>query len=204
MKKFVINKIMNYIKNNKQYSEEELETIEYGIANLYLQITKTIVITAIAIILKIFIPYLIFIITYNIIRMPSFGVHAKKSWHCWVSSIIIFNAIPYLITIANFSIYMKLIISLITIIYITYYSPADTVKRPIISAKRRKIYKIASCILSIIYSLLSLYIKDQIVSNSFLFSLILQCFIISPATYKLFGQPYNNYKEYLGKEALKC
>ena len=204
MKKFVINKIMNYIKSNKHYSKEELETIEYGIANLYLQLTKTIVITAIAIALKIFIPYLIFIVTYNIIRMPSFGVHAKKSWHCWVSSIIIFNAIPYLITIVNLSLNVKLIILFMTIIYITYYSPADTVKRPIISAKRRRIYKIASCILSVIYALLSIYIKDQIVSNSFLFSLILQCFIISPATYKLFGQPYNNYKEYLGKEALKC
>ena len=52
MKKFVIKSLMNYIKNSKQYSEEELETIEYGISNLYLQITKTIVITTIAIILS--------------------------------------------------------------------------------------------------------------------------------------------------------
>ena len=202
MKKFVIKNLLKYIKNNKQYSAEELEAIEYGLSNLYLQITKTIVITAIAIVLKIFIPYLIFIITYNIIRLPSFGIHAKKSWQCWISSIIIFNAFPYLITITNFNAYIKILILLIAIMYITYYSPADTEKRPIISSKRRKTYKIASCILSTIYSFLCLYIKDQIVSNAFLFSLVLQCFIISPFTYKLFGQTYNNYKEYLGKEEL--
>ena len=197
MKKFVIKNLMKYIKNNKQYSEEELETIEYGISNLYLQITKTIVITTIAIVLKIFIPYLIFIITYNIIRMPSFGVHAKKSWHCWISSIIIFNAFPYLTTIVNLNGYIKILLCIIATLYLTYYSPADTEKRPIISPKRRKIYKCISCIISIIYSFLCLYIKDQIVSNAFLFSLILQCFIVSPVTYKLFGQPYNNYKNYL-------
>ncbi len=197
MKKFVIENLMKYIKNNKQYSEEELETIEYGISNLYLQITKTIVITTIAIVLKIFIPYLIFIITYNIIRMPSFGVHAKKSWHCWISSIIIFNAFPYLTTIANLNGYIKILLCIIAALYLTCYSPADTEKRPIISPKRRKIYKCISCIISIIYSFLCLYIKDQIVSNAFLFSLILQCFIVSPVTYKLFGQSYNNYKNYL-------
>lgn len=197
MKKFVIKSLMNYIKNNKQYSEEELETIEYGISNLYLQITKTIVITAIAIVLKIFIPYLIFIITYNIIRMPSFGIHAKKSWQCWVSSIIIFNVFPYLITIVNLDGYIKIILLCLSTIYITCYSPADTEKRPIISARRRKTYKCVSCIMSIIYSFLCLYIKDQVVANAFLFSLILQCFIVSPFTYKLFGQPYNNYKNYL-------
>ena len=201
MKKFVINMLMKYIKNNKQYSDEELEVIEYGISNLYLQITKTIVITAIAIILKIFIPYLIFLITYNIIRMPSFGIHAKKSWQCWVSSIILFNAIPYLITIVHLNEYIKIILLCLTTIYITYYSPADTVKRPIISARRRKIYKCISCIISLIYSLLCLYIKDQIIANAFLFSLILQCFIISPFTYKIFGLPYNNYKNYIREEA---
>ena len=45
MKKFVIESIMKYIKNNKQYSDIELETIKYGISNLYLQITKTMVIS---------------------------------------------------------------------------------------------------------------------------------------------------------------
>lgn len=200
MKDFVVNKTLDYIYAHKNYTELEKDTIRYGINNLYLQLTKTIVITLIAIILKIFIPYLIFTIIYNIIRMPSFGLHAKKSWHCWVSSIIIFNAIPFLTTFVNLNIYTKIIILFISVIYITYYSPADTAKRPIVSYKRRMTYKCLSCILSIVYSFLCLYIKDQIVSNALLFSLVLQCFIISPFTYKLFGLSYNNYKEYLRKE----
>ncbi|MBR1376458.1 MAG: accessory gene regulator B family protein [Bacilli bacterium] len=204
MKKFVINGIVDYIVKNKPCSKEDEEVIRYGISNLYLQISKIIVITAIAIILKLFVPYLIFTIIYNIIRMPSFGIHAKKSYQCWISSIILFIGIPFLMTILDINIYLKITISIISIIYITIYSPADTEKRPIVSTKRRLFYKYASAILSIIYAFSCLFIKDQIVSNALLFSLVLQSVIISPFTYKIFGQPYNNYKEYLRKEALEC
>ena len=132
--------------------------------------------------------------------MPSFGIHAKKSWQCWVSSIIFFIGFPYLLTVINLNTYVHFLIAASSIIYITIYSPADTIKRPIISRKRRTIYKIFSFIISILYVFLSYLVKDKIVSYALLFSLALQCIIISPITYKIFGMPYNNYKRYIEKE----
>ena len=163
-----------------------------------------IIITLLAILLKIFIPYLIFTAFYNIIRLPSFGIHAKKSYQCWISSIIFFIGLPYLSTILNLNIYVKQILLILSIIYITVYSPADTIKRPIVSQKRRLIYKYLSFTISLIYAFLCIYIKDQVISNSILLSLLLQCIIISPITYKVFGQPYNNYKEYIRREEEGC
>ena len=200
MKEVIVNKTLNYIIKHKELTNYDMDIIKYGISNLYLQISKIIVITTLAIILKIFIPYLIFTIFYNIIRMPSFGIHAKKSWQCWVSSIIFFIGFPYLLTVITINSYMHFLIITFSIIYITIYSPADTIKRPIISKKRRRIYKILSCIISILYALFSYLVKDKIVSYSLLFSLVLQCIIISPITYKIFGMPYNNYKRYVEKE----
>ncbi len=196
MKKRIIDAIMNYIKENKNVTNDEIEIIRYGISNLYLQITKTVVITILAIALKIFIPYLIFIMAYNILRLPSFGLHAKKSYQCWISSIIIFILIPYLATIIDVNIYLKVAILSCTIVYMTIYSPADTEKRPIINPKRRLIYKYLSSILSIVYSFLCIFINFKIVENTLMFSLILQCIIISPITYKIFGLTYDNYKKY--------
>ena len=49
MKDFVVNKTLDYIYAHKNYTELEKDTIRYGISNLYLQLTKTIVITLIAI-----------------------------------------------------------------------------------------------------------------------------------------------------------
>ncbi len=200
MKEVIVNKTLNYIIKHRKLTSYDIDIIRYGISNLYLQISKIIVITTLAIILKIFIPYLIFTIFYNIIRMPSFGIHAKKSWQCWVSSIIFFIGFPYLLTVINLNTYVHFFIAASSIIYITIYSPADTIKRPIISRKRRAIYKIFSFIISILYVLLSYLIKDKIVSYALLFSLVLQCIIISPITYKIFGMPYNNYKRYIEKE----
>ncbi len=201
MKEYVINKTLNYIYTHNEYSDLEKDMIKYGISNLYLQITKMIVITTIAVIFKILIPYLLFILFYNIIRSTSFGIHAKKSYQCWISSIIIFICIPYLCQILMIKNIYKIIILSISIIYISIYSPADTEKKPIISSKRRLFYKYFSTIISIIYSFIAIYINDQTISNLILFSLALQCVIISPFTYKIFGQPYDNYKKYLEKEA---
>ena len=204
MKRFIIDGLVKYVSENKELKNEDIEVIRYGISNLYLQISKMIVITLIAVLLNILIPYLIFTILYNIIRMPSFGIHAKKSYQCWISSIIIFIGIPYLITILEINIITRLVISILAAIYITIYSPADTEKRPIISKKRRLIYKYLSCIISIIYINLSIYIDNEIVRNALLFSLLLQCIIISPITYKVFGVPYNNYKNYIEGGELTC
>ena len=196
MKEVIVKKIINYIQKKKNLDEYNLEIIKYGISNLYLQISKIIVITTLAIILNIFRPYLIFTILYNIIRLPSFGIHAKKSWQCWVTSIIFFIGFPYLISIVRLNNYIHFFIALFSTIYITIYSPADTVKRPIISQKRRLIYKILSMNISILYVILSYLIKDKIIAYSLLFSLVLQCIIISPITYKIFDMPYDNYKNY--------
>ncbi len=201
MKEYVINKTLDYIYAHNEYTAIEKDMIKYGISNLYLQITKMIVITSIAIIFKIFIPYLIFILFYNIIRSTSFGIHAKKSYQCWISSIIIFIGIPCLSQTLIIKNIYKVIILSISIIFIALYSPADTEKKPIVSPKRRIIYKYFSTLISIVYSFACIYIKNQAISNLLLFSLVLQCVIISPFTYKIFGQPYDNYKRYKEKEA---
>lgn len=76
-------------------------------------------------------------------------------------------------------------------------APADTYKRPIINEKRRLVYKILSCIITVVMTCISLFIKDQFLASSILISIILQCFMISPTVYKIFKLPYNNYKQYI-------
>ena len=76
-------------------------------------------------------------------------------------------------------------------------SPADTKKRPIVNKKRRKVYKLISTFLTIVYLTFSIIIKNTFLSNCFLFSIIMQNFMISPMVYKFFKLPYNNYITFL-------
>ena len=112
MKKFLIKRTMNFIKNNTKYDDVKLKEIEYGLVGIYLLISKTIVIFFIALILGIFKEMIIFTLIYNIIRLTSFGLHATKSWICLLFSTILFIGIPYLSIIINIPIYLKLIISI--------------------------------------------------------------------------------------------
>lgn len=197
MKEVFINNSMNLIqKYYPNYSETKLAELKYGLLGLYLMITKSIVIFGIALYLGIFKELLIFTIIYNILRAPSFGIHASKSWICLVSSASIFIFFTYLSATISIPINIKTIIGIIGIILMYKNSPADTAKKPIVSPKRRKIYKIISTFIAIIFTVLSIVIDNNFLTNSFIFSLILQNIMIAPTTYKLFGEPYDNYKSY--------
>ena len=197
MKKLVVNHWLKIIKKHKNYNEEKLEEIEYGLTGFYMTIEKAIVIIILASILGILKETIIFLFLFNLIRLCSFGIHAKKSWMCLITSIIFFIGIPLISINININIYFKLILGIINIILIYIYSPADTKKRPIVNKKRRKIYKIISSITAIVFVILSILIKDNYLSNSFIFALILQNILISPITYKVCREPYNNYIAFL-------
>ena len=197
MKKFIINKCMNYIKKNTDYNAIKLKEIEYGLVSIYLTITKLFIIFALTLILGIFKEMLIYMILYNILRMPSFGLHATKSWICLLSSTILFICIPYLCIFLSIPICLKVIIGILGICFMFKNAPADTKKKPIVNKKRRQIYKFISTILVIIFALLSIVINNNFISNCLILSIILQNLMISPTVYKIFKLPYNNYITFL-------
>lgn len=197
MKAVFINNSMNLIrKYYPNYSEVKLEELKYGLLGLYLLITKSIIIFGIALLLGIFKELLIFTIIYNILRAPSFGMHASKSWICLVASTTIFIFSTYLSVNALIPINIKVILGIIGVILIFRNSPADTKKRPIVSLKRRKIYKLISTCIAIIFVITSILISNNFLSNSFILALLIQCVFTSPTMYKICGETYDNYKSY--------
>ena len=199
MKKFIISKCMNYIKKNTEYDDIKLKEIEYGIVSIYLTLSKIIIILILSIILGIFKEVILFMICFNILRTTGFGLHATKSWMCWISSILIFLGIPLLCKYIEFNIYIKIFISILGVIFMLKNAPADTKKKPIVNKKRRLIYKVLSTIFAIIFSISAIVIKNNFLSNCLIFALILENIMISPIVYKIFKLPYNNYITFLNE-----
>ena len=198
MRKKFIECSLKAIKNKyPNYSEERLDEFRYGLEGLYLLITKSIIIFGIAYFLGILGELIVFTVIYNIIRATSFGIHATKSWICLVSSLTIFIGLTYLSTIVSIPIGTRVIVGIIGIFYINKYSPADTKKRPIVSPKRRMVYKTISTIIACVFVVISVITTNDFIANCLLFSLVTQCVMISPLTYKLSGQPFDNYKTYV-------
>lgn len=197
MKNLFMNSSLNLItKYNHNYNDEEIEKLKYGLEGIYLTITKTIIIIALAIMFKILKETISILILYNIIRYFAFGFHAEKSIECLIMSSILFIGLPLLIFYLKPLFITKLIISIICTIIIMIFAPADTIKRPLPNKKKRKIRKICSTVIAIIYSVICIIGRKKI-SEIFLCTLIIQAIIVNPITYMIFKQPFNNYKTYI-------
>ncbi len=197
MKKLIINKCMELVTTyNKDLSQRDIDKIKYGLEGLYLTITKLIFIIIISIILGIWKETLLLILIFNGIRLTAFGVHAKRSIDCLISSTLFFILFPIICIKLTIPLIVKVILFIPLTVLIGIFAPADTEKRPLINKKKRKIYKMLSIMISIIYMTIAIVIKDNTLSNCFIFAIVIQIIIMLPITYKIFGVSYNNYKTY--------
>jgi len=194
LKEVVLTKSINFISQYKEYSEEELEKINYGLEGLYLTITKLVIIALLSIILNIFKEVMIILVLFNIIRYFGFGIHARKSSECLLSSIFCFIILPYFLLNIKLDNITNLIIGILCIINFLLFAPADTVKRPLKNKKKRMIRKTLTTITGIIFIAISMIFEGSSISTLFIASVIIEVIMINPITYLILRQPYNNYK----------
>lgn len=197
MKKRFLNIIKKNIKEQyPNYSKEKIDEIMYGVEGIYLTITKTIIIFTLALILGIFKELLFLLIAFNFIRLFAFGMHVDKSSKCLIFSSTLFIISTFIckyISINNLTLFILYGIIFISVIL---YAPADTVKRPILKKNKRQKFKILSIIVATIYFIISIKVKNNLLTNSLTIGLLIECILINPLTYKIFNMPYKNYKKY--------
>ena len=196
MKKKFIESSLNLIAKNKNYSDEQLEIIAYGLEGTYLTITKMVVLYALAYILGIVKEFTILLITFNVIRSQAFGIHASKSIYCLISSFSILIGGALICKYLVLPFYINIVIAIICDICLLLYAPADTYKRPIVNKKKRKRFKIVSFCLGIIYTILLIVLRKNYICNYLVIGMFISVVMILPITYKIFNLPYDNYKSY--------
>lgn len=196
MKEKYLNFTTSFITKYNNYSKQQIEEIRYGLEGLYLTITKLVIILLISIILHITKELIILLIIFNILRFTGFGFHARTSLECLICSTLLFIGLPVFITSLNLNKIYLLLIGIISLLILSIYAPADTVKRPLPNRKKRKIRKISTIGIAIIYIIISLYIKNYNISCLFIVAIMLEAIMVSPIIYKVFKQPYRNYLNY--------
>lgn len=198
MKSKFINKSYNtIIRYHPDYDEKKLDRIKYGLESIYLTTTKMVIISIIAIYLNIFKEMVIMLLSINIFRTSAFGIHAKTSFKCLISTSIILLIPAYFIYSINLNIYIKSLICIMSLISFYLYAPSDTEKFPLIKEKRRNSLKFQTTIKCIISSFIILLLNNVLIANSLLIGMLIESIMILPITYKIFDQPYANYKAYL-------
>lgn len=197
MKKKFIDSSIKLISEYRDMSNNDEEKMRYGLEGLYLTITKLVIILLFSVVLQIFMEVVIVLFLFNIIRFTGFGFHAEKSSHCLIISLLHFVFLPFVLINISISKLTMLIICSLCIFNYLLFAPADTVKRPLPNKRKRLIRKISTVSIGIIYSLLIFINPNSFLTPLVISALIIQAIVINPLIYKIFNQPYNNYKNYV-------
>lgn len=198
MKEKFVNNSITLIQNKYNYTNSDiLDRLKYGLESIYINVTKLTVVFTISIIFNVFYKTLLFCIFINLLRMFAYGIHAKKSWQCYVASIIMFVVMPYIFSNIIFTFFQKILLSVLSLISYVLFAPADTYKRPIINKRQRKKLKLLSIIVCSLYMIIILISKNNLINSLIILAMITEALVINPISYKLFNLPYDNYKEYL-------
>ena len=174
MKDKILNSCINFLQRYNNYSKKDLLKLRYGLEGIYLTITKLIVILFLALVLGIFKEAVLVIIFFNILRFFGFGFHADKSSQCLIMSIINFVLIPFLLLKTHDFLVINIIISVFCIINFILFAPADTVKRPLYSKRKRIIKKSLTILTGIIYLVFIIIFNNHIINSILISSLIIQ------------------------------
>lgn len=204
----ICNSLTNRIKKEMpEIDDERAEIINYGLQLVIGEIPKTFILILIAWVLgvlKLTVLALLLIIPY---RTVSGGVHLKTHIGCIIATTIMYTGTA---VISNYMvwniIYLKYIaifaIWIFSIIMIKLYAPADTEEVPILRKKERKIKKYLSYIFMTIMLVVSLVIKNNVVSNILIFGTLLQTISITRFIYNITNNKYG-YEEYYKNESLQ-
>lgn len=196
-KKFLDYSIKKIVKKNRSLSEMELSEIRYGLESFYLITTKTIIIIFTSLLLNITIEMLLLLLFFNIVRLTGFGLHLSNSWLCLLFSSCIFLVLPILAKLIIIPILIKYLLFILSIILIYIYAPSDTEKRPLLNHEKRKKLKHLTLISVFILNIISIVLKNHILSNLIIFGIYIEIFTLLPITYMLFNLKYNNYIAYI-------
>lgn len=209
----MVERISNYLVDNiickgETITDDEKDILNFGVTRIVEDIPKYIIMLSIALltntIKELGLVFLIMIMYKSFIG----GAHARTNLICLISSNIIFFTpiiISKLIDINNVVlIVMYVTIAIISLLVIYFIAPADTEEVPILNANKRKMLKIKGVIsLTIIYTILILFINNSDIKEIVLCTILLIDIYATKPIYRLFKCKYSyeseEFKEYFEK-----
>jgi accessory gene regulator B len=169
----------------------ELEKMKLGFQILIINISKFIILFAVAEVLGLVKETILMIIVFGCLRKCTFGLHAKSSLVCTITCIAMFNIGSYISQFVKINNYIVFIAFTIINILLYKYAPADTECHPLLGAKLRAKLKKEAVLTGIGLMVLALIIPIPIIKTLMMLSAIYAVIIILPITYKILKRGYD-------------
>lgn len=193
----ICNKITLKIrKEMPEIDDQRAEVINYGLQLIIGESPKFLILFLIACVFRVPLLSVLALLITMPYRLVSGGVHLKTHIGCIVatSTFYIGNAFlsKMIIFTQNIKIITTIFVWIFAIVMIKLYAPADTEAVPILRKQERKIKKNLSYIIMTVTLGVSLLIKNNTISNLFLFGVLLQTIAITRFMYKITNNRYGH------------
>ncbi|MBC2323981.1 accessory gene regulator B family protein [Listeria booriae] len=186
-------KITKTIFRDREVDEDRFAIVKYGVEIFLVNVTKGIIVYLAAALLGMLWQTLVVHLSYLMIRRHSFGLHAKTSLGCTITSVVMFVILPYFVKEVQLSEWMIVLISGLILLNIAIFAPSDTENMPLFNAQKRHVLR-RNSILNTILVVLVAIVVDNDLSSLVLLGAFLQVIMIHPLTYNIFRRRYNNYE----------
>lgn len=147
--------------NNPNLCDLELKKIKFGLECFFGEISKLIIYLFIFSLFSLTKYFLVAALFFCIPRTMAGGYHEETFWRCFLTSLMIFSSILVISINVEFSIYIKLMVAIITIVLFWIYAPVDHPNKPIISEYRRKKLKYTSFLLVVFLIIISFLLPES-------------------------------------------
>ena len=188
---FLTNRIR---KEMPQIDDERAEVINYRLQNIIGEIPKTFLLFIIAFLLNMLKEVVFMFLVLIPYRGASGGFHLKTHLGCILGTAIFYCGTVFLsqnIILEEVTKYILIgIIWIFGMIMIKLYAPADTENVPILSRKERRKKQIIAYITYTTALVVTIFIKNNTISNILLFGNFVQTLTITKLAYKLTKNKY--------------
>ena len=174
----------------------ELRKMEIGMETVIINVSKFILVYLLAAIFNVLPQTFIVHLSFFLVKLFSFGLHALNSTVCTLISCCLFVLIPFALSgmgIGNYSV----AVVFAAVIFVLYrYAPADTKARPIIGATKRKKLKKKAIACGLFLMAVALLLPDNGMKLLLTLGAVYQSVFILPITYKILKRSGKNYENF--------
>lgn len=180
-----VDRCANRLADANNINGEEREILRYGLAVIYINLSKTAILILLAALMGILKETAALFCVYAAVRSAGFGFHSDNSIKCTIIGVAEFIfATVAAITLKPIQIPVCVTMFLLCIVVFAVYAPAETEKRPI-SAGHKKIFKTAVIAITAIMLALSLMAGNSVYRNLITFGVCLEALSILPVMKKI-------------------
>jgi len=185
-------------KLNQYANKEGIEftKMTIGVEILLINISKLVIIYALAMLLGTLWHTLVVHGAYLLLKRYSFGLHALNSTVCTVVSCMLFVVLPWLLQGVSLGNLVVLLLFPLILLSLWLYAPADTAGRPLVGKNTRVKMKRNALVCGVILMVITLLVPIGYVKFLLILGAAYQAVSILPFTYKILKRSGKNYEQY--------